>query len=126
MGQRHGETDRWRRRITAAHRPRSDLTSVHTLLTDALDTIRNPANRLRRTRPAAETTEPRSNREPMPLSDLDCLVAEMRTLERRLAATSKPGDVEMMTATMHAHRCLEAGSRKAQAASGGTPKEPRS
>ena len=38
----------------------------------------------------------------------------MRSLQRALAQTSLPGDVVMMTATVHAHRCLDIGIERAR------------
>ena len=50
-----------------------------------------------------------------PPSDLAELAGHMRSLQRALARTSLPGDVVMMSATAHAHRCLDIGIRRAQA-----------
>ena len=67
------------------------------LLTAALDAFRDPG-----------TTEP------LP-TDLTELASYMRSLQHALARTSLPGDVVMMSATAHAHRCLDIGIRRAQA-----------
>ena len=50
-----------------------------------------------------------------PPSDLADLAGHMRSLERALARTSLPGDVVMMSATAHAHRCLAIGIERARA-----------
>ena len=56
---------------------------------------------------------------PAPLpADLAELAGHMRSLERALAGTPLPGDIVMMTATIHAHRCLDIGIRRAQAHGG--------
>ena len=51
---------------------------------------------------------------PLP-SDLAELTDHMRSLQRALAQTGLPGDVVMMTATVHAHRCLDIGIERARA-----------
>ncbi len=58
--------------------------------------------------PEAGTTQP-------PPSELAELASHMRGLERALARTALPGDLVMMSATAHAHRCLDIGIRRAQA-----------
>ena len=50
-----------------------------------------------------------------PPSDLAELAGHMRSLQRALARTALPGDVVMMSATAHAHRCLEIGIERARA-----------
>ncbi len=49
-----------------------------------------------------------------PPSELAELAGHMRSLQRALAQTSLPGDVVMMTATVHAHRCLDIGIERAR------------
>ena len=50
-----------------------------------------------------------------PPSDLTELTGHMRSLQHALARTTLPGDVVMMSATAHAHRCLEIGIERARA-----------
>ncbi|MCY4077233.1 MAG: hypothetical protein OXH04_17570 [Acidobacteria bacterium] len=56
--------------------------------------------------PARATTVP---------ANLAALAEQMRAAERAFSDTSVPGDLVMMTATVHAHRCLDIGIRRAQA-----------
>ncbi|MCY4026787.1 MAG: hypothetical protein OXH75_10815 [Acidobacteria bacterium] len=56
--------------------------------------------------PARATTAP---------ANLAALAEQMRAAERAFSDTSVPGDLVMMTATVHAHRCLDIGIRRAQA-----------
>ena len=56
--------------------------------------------------PARATTVP---------GNLAALAEQMRAAERAFSDTSVPGDLVMMTATVHAHRCLDIGIRRAQA-----------
>lgn len=56
--------------------------------------------------PARATTVP---------ANLAALAEQMRAAERAFSDTSVPGDLVMMTATIHAHRCLDIGIRRAQA-----------
>ena len=58
--------------------------------------------------------DPASGRTTGP-AELGHLLADMRALESAIAAASIPGDLVMMAATAHAHRCLGLGIRKAQA-----------
>ena len=62
--------------------------------------------------------DPASGRTTGP-AELGQLLADMRSLESAIAAASIPGDLVMMSATAHAHRCLGLGIRKAQAHSRG-------
>ena len=48
-------------------------------------------------------------------SNLAALVEQARKVERVFSNTSVPGDLVLMTATAHAHRCLDIGIRRAQA-----------
>ena len=64
---------------------------------------------------AALDAFPDSNAAAPPPSDLAELAGHMRFLQRALARTGLPGDVVMMTATAHAHRCLEIGIERARA-----------
>ena len=48
-------------------------------------------------------------------SNLAALAEQVRAAERAFSHTSVPGDLVMMTATGHAHRCLDIGIRRAQA-----------
>ena len=68
--------------------------------------------------------DPASGRTTGP-AELGRLLADMRTLESGIAAASIPGDLVMMAATAHAHRCLGLGIRKAQAHSRGPIEAPR-
>ena len=43
------------------------------------------------------------------------LAEQVRAAERAFSHTSVPGDLVMLTATVHAHRCLDIGIRRAQA-----------
>ena len=52
---------------------------------------------------------------PSDLAELTELAGHMRSLQRALAQTGLPGDVVMMTATVHAHRCLDIGIERARA-----------
>ena len=52
---------------------------------------------------------------PSDTADLTELAGHMRSLQRALAQTGLPGDVVMMTATVHAHRCLDIGIERARA-----------
>ena len=56
--------------------------------------------------PARATTVP---------ANLAALAEQMRAAERAFSDTSVPGDLVMITATVHAHRCLDIGIRRAQA-----------
>ena len=59
---------------------------------------------------------------PAPASTVPASVAalaeQVRAAERAFSRTSVPGDLVMMTATVHAHRCLDIGIRRAQAHGG--------
>ena len=55
--------------------------------------------------PAPSTTVPAS---------LAALAEQIRAAERALSDTSVPGDLVMLTAMVHAHRCLDIGIRRAQ------------
>ena len=59
--------------------------------------------------PAPSTTVPAS---------IAALAEQMRATERAFSDTSVPGDLVMLTATVHAHRCLDIGIRRAQAHEG--------
>ena len=59
--------------------------------------------------PAAANTVP---------ANLAALAAQVCTVERAFSNTSIPGDLVMLTATVHAHRCLDIGIRRAQAQGG--------
>ncbi len=48
-------------------------------------------------------------------SNLAVLIEQVRKVERAFSNTSVPGDLVLMTATAHAHRCLDIGIRRAQA-----------
>ena len=48
-------------------------------------------------------------------ANLAALAEQMRAAERAFNHTSVPGDLVMMTATVHAHRCLDIGIRRARA-----------
>ena len=48
-------------------------------------------------------------------ANLAALAEQVRAAERAFSHTSVPGDLVMMTATVHAHRCLDIGIRRAQA-----------
>ena len=48
-------------------------------------------------------------------ANLAALIEQARTVERVLRDTSLPGDLVLLTATAHAHRCLDIGIRRAQA-----------
>ena len=50
----------------------------------------------------------------VPPTDLAHLAAQMRSLEHAFAETSLPGDIVMMSATAHAHRCLGIGIHRVQ------------
>lgn len=50
-----------------------------------------------------------------PPSDLAELAGQMRTLEHALARTVLPEDFVMMSATAHAHRCLDIGIGRVRA-----------
>lgn len=56
--------------------------------------------------PASATTVP---------ANLAALAEQVRAAERAFSHTRVPGDLVMMTATVHAHRCLDIGIRRAQA-----------
>ena len=56
--------------------------------------------------PARTTTVP---------ANLAALAEQIRAAERAFSHTSVPGDLVMMTATVHAYRCLDIGIRRAQA-----------
>lgn len=56
--------------------------------------------------PARATTVP---------ANLAALAEQMRAAERAFSDTTVPGDLVMMTATVHAHRCLDIGIRRAEA-----------
>ena len=56
--------------------------------------------------PKAATTVP---------ANLAALAEQVRAAERAFSHTSVPGDLVMLTATVHAHRCLDIGIRRAQA-----------
>ena len=43
------------------------------------------------------------------------LAEQVRAAERAFSHASVPGDLVMLTATVHAHRCLDIGIRRAQA-----------
>ena len=51
-------------------------------------------------------------------ANLAALAEQIRAVERTFSKTSVPGDLVMMTATVHAHRCLDIGIRRAQAHGG--------
>ena len=51
-------------------------------------------------------------------ANLAALAEQVRAAERAFSKTSVPGDLVMMTATVHAHRCLDIGIRRAQAHGG--------
>ena len=48
-------------------------------------------------------------------ANLAALAEQMRAAERAFSNTDVPGDLVMMTATVHAQRCLDIGIRRAQA-----------
>ena len=47
-------------------------------------------------------------------ANLAALAQQVRATERAFSDTSVPGDLVMLTATAHAHRCLDIGIRRAQ------------
>ena len=75
---------------------------------------RNPADAARLLSAALDAF-PESGTAAPPLSDLAELAGHMRSLQRALARTALPGDIVMMTATVHAHRCLDIGIERARA-----------
>ena len=75
---------------------------------------RNPAEAAKLLNAALDAFPDTGTAAPPP-SDLADLASHMRSLERALARTSLPGDVVMMSATAHAHRCLEIGIERARA-----------
>ena len=66
---------------------------------------------------AAAAAMPPSAAKTVP-ANLAALAAQVRTVERAFSNTSIPGDLVMLTATVHAHRCLDIGIRRAQAQGG--------
>ena len=64
---------------------------------------------------AALDAFPDSGTAAAPPSDLTDLTGHMRSLQHALARTTLPGDVVMMSATVHAHRCLGIGIERARA-----------
>ena len=75
---------------------------------------RDPADAARLLSAALEAFPDSSSATPPP-SDVAELAGRMRSLELALAMTALPGDVVMMSATAHAHRCLEIGIERARA-----------
>ena len=75
---------------------------------------RDPANAARLLNAALDAFPESNAAAPLP-SDLAELAGHMRSLQRALAHTGLPGDVVMMTATVHAHRCLDIGIERARA-----------
>ena len=63
---------------------------------------------------AAAATVPPAPAATVP-SNLAALAEQVRAAERAFSHTSVPGDLVMMTATVHAYRCLDIGIRRAQA-----------
>ena len=51
-------------------------------------------------------------------ANIAALAEQVRATERAFSDTSVPGDLLMLTATVHAHRCLDIGIRRAQAHEG--------
>ena len=76
--------------------------------------VRNPADAARLLNAALDAF-PESGGAAPPPSDVAELAGRMRSLELALAMTALPGDVVMMSATAHAHRCLEIGIERARA-----------
>ena len=74
---------------------------------------RNPAEAARLLGAALDAFPESNAAAPLP-SDLAELAGHMRSLQRALAQTGLPGDVVMMTATVHAHRCLDIGIERAR------------
>ena len=74
---------------------------------------RNPADAARLLSAALDAF-PDSGTAAAPLSDLAELAGHMRSLQHALARTALPGDIVMMSATAHAHRCLEIGIERAR------------
>ena len=83
---------------------------AHDLETGALE----PAEAARLLSAALDAFPDGNAAAPLP-SDLAELAGLMRSLQRALARTGLPGDVVMMTATAHAHRCLDIGIERARA-----------
>ena len=75
---------------------------------------RDPAEAAKLLNTALDAFPDRRAAAPLP-SDLAELAGHMRSLEHALAQTGLPGDVVMMTATVHAHRCLDIGIERARA-----------
>ena len=74
---------------------------------------REPADAARLLSAALDAFPDSNAAAPLP-SDLAELAGHMRSLQRALAQTGLPGDVVMMTATVHAHRCLDIGIERAR------------
>ena len=83
---------------------------AHDLETSA----RDPADAARLLNAALDAFPDSGSATPPP-SDVAELAGRMRSLELALAMTALPGDVVMMSATAHAHRCLEIGIERARA-----------
>ena len=75
---------------------------------------RDPADAAKLLNAALDAFPDADTAAPLP-SELAELAGHMRSLQRALAGTTLPGDVVMMTATAHAHRCLEIGIERARA-----------
>ena len=75
---------------------------------------RDPADAARLLSAALDAFPDSNTAAPLP-SDLAELAGHMRSLQRALAQTGLPGDVVMMTATVHAHQCLDIGIERARA-----------
>ena len=78
---------------------------------------RDPADAAKLLNAALDAFPDAGTAAPLP-ADLAELAGYMRSLERALAGTPLPGDIVMMTATVHAHRCLDIGIRRARAHGG--------
>ncbi len=76
--------------------------------------VRDPADAARLLNAALDAFPQNGSAAPPP-SDVAELAGRMRSLELALAMTALPGDVVMMSATAHAHRCLEIGIERARA-----------
>ena len=63
---------------------------------------------------AAAAAMPPGSTATVPAS-LAALAEQLRAAERAFSETSVPGDLVMLTAAVHAHRCLDIGIRRAQA-----------
>ena len=75
---------------------------------------RDPADAARLLSAALDAFPDTGPAAPLP-SDLAELAGHMRSLQRALAQTALPGDVVMMSAAAHAHRCLDIGIERARA-----------